>query len=263
MKLEIYEINSGSEQLKNVSSVNISIEKDHINLILFDISCLNNNLIMTHGDVLQFYSFNQELKVTTQIFESKDNDGLSLNKAINLSFVDKTDNICLLDSDNNFTYFVVNINEQNVIKIPLKGFKVTKFVINNELLCVFNSSSGELYVYNLELVAANGSFMQLKTKIYLKFEVGELCLFHTSIDSNHLFTYEKSRELSMFRIKDQKCDRIANIPLHLDINEILTTDKFVCMTLKDKRVLSLLICDPMYPSHIERISKLPSRYLSI
>ena len=63
--------------------------------------------------------------------------------------------------------------------------------------------------------------------------------------------------LSLYRLRDQ--EEIACVPLFSDVNCIIASDTFISLALKEKRVISYLIIDPVEPEHKNRIKTLASR----
>jgi hypothetical protein len=65
--------------------------------------------------------------------------------------------------------------------------------------------------------------------------------------------------VSLFRVSDAR--QLAHMPLYGEIGEMRfsSDSRFVCLSMNDRRVLSLLLVDPSRPGHVERIRELPTR----
>ena len=72
---------------------------------------------------------------------------------------------------------------------------------------------------------------------------------------------DKSRLLWLFRIKDSR--KLACLPLYGYVNQIRFNldNSFVCLSMNDRRIFSLLIVDPDRDDHKNRIKQLPSRQM--
>lgn len=78
-------------------------------------------------------------------------------------------------------------------------------------------------------------------------------------EQKYLVLFDSMKLLWLYRVKDSA--NIACMPLYGEVNEIkFNWDcRFVCLSMYDRRVLSLLIVDPDNKEHFERIKQLPSR----
>ena len=131
---------------------------------------------------------------------------------------------------------------------------VSDIKINDKLLGFYDKAQKELQIHKIEDIINSKSF----DKPILKHKSELLEHFSLTPDGNYVAYYEYPKFLSLVRLSDSK--RIAYMPLYSAINGVISTKEFLCLAMRDRRVFSLLLVDPLEPEHAKRIKKLPSRY---
>lgn len=124
------------------------------------------------------------------------------------------------------------------------------------LMAFLCKNTDEILVFDLKQLKQIKSFNFPLCKIRVK----NAKYFSLSPDCNYLALYETPKFLSLYRLKDSS--RCAHVLLYSEINCMIITERFVSLAMKDKRVLSYLIVDPLVSDHEKRVAELPSRYIN-
>ena len=141
----------------------------------------------------------------------------------------------------------------NLMKVfTNKETTVSKIEIMKNLMAVLVMN--KLAVCNLDQIKKDKNFPE-KPLFYIK--VNNLEQFSISPDCNYIGLFEHPKHLSLYRLKDSS--KLAQVSLYTQINALIINEKFVTMAMRDRRVLSYLIVDPLESDHFNRIKELPSR----
>jgi hypothetical protein len=162
----------------------------------------------------------------------------------NIDIGDSSVEIFPISNTNDFIIF--NKNESKVVYIEFGNsvdvFELKDFChqiqVSDSNLCVWSDESFSLY--NLDTIKANRSFNEkLFNKIYLENTSFDTLL--VQLNTKFLAVFEKPRSLSLFRFECSNLIKIANVPIHDEIREIVITDRFLTVRLKNYRIVSFKI----------------------
>ena len=236
----------------NVSLIENFNDLSHFDNIYSCISSLSNYLILSNGiKVFIINLFEKKLKLSTEIMESK-----STNKIEKLYSITNTDDFFCLTNNSHLLYIQYDEKINQTTVFAKSDLKVSKIEIMKNIL-VISDLDNQLIIFNLDDIRAN---KMLPKEPLLKIMVNNLEYFSISKDANYIAILEKPKSLSLYRVKDaSKC---AQVELYSRINGLIIDEKFVILAMKDRRILSYLIVDPLVVEHRLRIKELPSRYLN-
>ena len=167
-----------------------------------------------------------------------------------------TNNVIIYSDKKSLVYVEYNNKrgEAKCIQSP-NGVIYTIIQSKSNVLATYVQDTNHLIVYDLNRVSETVSFKQE----FMKQKMKTMEYMGISDDLKYICTFEKPKFLSLFRLKD--ANRIAYLKLYSGINDLIITSDYVCLAMKDSRMLSLLIVDPQEPLHGERLVNLPSRYV--
>ena len=218
-----------------------------INETFFDsygISSLNNFIVLAHDQQLLLLDIKTKKLICQTIAKNDKNV-----KFLKIVCIKNTDNFIALTDDHQIYYLEYNKDQNMLITNIQKDLKATMIEIVKYFMVIYDGAS-KLSIYSLEKNVTRLSEIRVKN---LKF-------FKLSPESNYLAVYETPKCLSLYRLKDFiKC---AQITLYCEITTMVVSEKYVSLGMKNKRLLSYLIVDPLEHSHKTRISELPSRYVT-
>ncbi len=236
--------------IDNLKEILENYEFDEQFLSCLAVSSLDNYLILSNE--IQVFIINiktKQLLCVSNVITPKSLEDFKLNK---IYPIENTNDYIGLS--NSFQVFYIEHNQPgNTINVFAKndlskGFKIE---IMKNLIVVLESD--KLSVYNLNDIKINKSLLA-----QFEIRVGNVEHFSLSDDCNYLAIFEMPKSLSLYRLKDYcKCAQVA---LYCGINSMIINDKFVSLAMKDRRIISFLIVDPLEIDHINRIKELPSRY---
>lgn len=202
-----------------------------------------NRLIIFTNDKLVIKDMLGEInKVTIIDFNTHD----SILKA---EVISNTDDLVILKTNGELIYCCLGGDNYELIKCDNK-FK--NFILNKNVLCALSIDQIELCVFSLN----NFNVFKFKN-LLLKINVSKCSYYRLSENNDYLVYFEKPKFLTMYRLSDG--EKIAFTALYSDINNLLVSNEYVYLAMRDRRILSLLIVDPKEPFHDLRIKKLPSR----
>ena len=171
--------------------------------------------------------------------------------------IEGTNNFIGINKSKQIVYLSISkneIEEKMLIEMNKDEDNIVKIGLFKNILFLYFESLNEIKVYKLD----NNNYSIQLIFTYLFISQNKLQFACVSDDCNYLATFEESKILSLFRLKNSK--RIAHVPIYNEINSILMSNYYVVMCMQDKRILSFLLVDPLVPEHSNRISELDSRY---
>ena len=181
----------------------------------------------------------------------------ALNKKENnskvLHEIEGTDDVIALNDKNQFVYVSL---DKDLLKVQAveSNKRFTKFRIQKKLLVAFDELDNYLNGFDLGQTQEEC----FRTPLFL-ISVNDENLQHFCISSNsqYLCTIQNMKIVSMYQTKDAK--RIAHLPLYSEANSMCVSDDFVSLAMKDRKVLSYFIADPLRPEQKKRIKLFKSR----
>ena len=169
--------------------------------------------------------------------------------------VDFTNDLIALSNSSQLFYFIFDETSNTINTITNIDLKISEFNIMQHLAAVYDSTNSSLFVIDLDQVKLQKSISSKSAK--LKVNINNLEYFSISPDCKYIATVENSKQLSLYRLKDSsKC---ASGLLYSRINTMIIGEKYISMAMRDRRVFSYLILDPLDVNHENRLKALPSR----
>jgi hypothetical protein len=136
-----------------------------------------------------------------------------------------------------------------------------KIKVNKYLLTGFNMDTSEIVVFNLNQIIENSNGANSPKYPIFNRKVDYIQNMATSEDCQYLAYVESPKLLSLYRLSDSSC--IANVSLYSGIHDLVFNGEFVCLAMRDRRVLSLVLVDPLVEAHKNRIKKFRDRLVCI
>jgi len=133
------------------------------------------------------------------------------------------------------------------------------FRINEHILVAYDKADKQLIGFDFAntLKEKEEPFKNILFKLSLKKNLYVLNHYGLSSDCKNLFTIEENKKMNFYRLKDVKLT--GEMILYSSVGKVVCSDRFVCLTSEDRRVISYMICDPEDPKSKMRIKKLASR----
>ena len=207
-------------------------------------------IISTSNKVFFINIYKKEMVSSTEISSTK--------SKINIIYsINQTDDFIALNDDHQIFYFQFDENKNKISVTTRDDFKALKLEILNDIVAVQEKSKKEIIVYKLNQMKHD----KVSKEPIFRLKVDNLEHFCISQDGSYIALFENPKVLSLYRLKDSsKCGQIE---VYSRINCMIISDKFVNLAMKDRRILSYLIVDPLENDHLSRIKELPSRYLKL
>ena len=234
---------------------------------------LENSAISTTNHLVLFFNsilIYVELSSGKIVFK-KDFTDLDLNMEYFLSptniFTTKLNNLTPIPSTNSLVA-LNNSNEIVLINYDFKSstFKLIKssttdkdmkfesFKLNERYLLAFNKIKSKIYGYNLDCIVTRRSFDKFEFEV----KVNDLTLYGFSSDLKHVFVVENKRLLEFYKYATNQ--RVAEMPLYIETKCVRSSEDFLVLAMKDRRVISYFIADTDRPNEsYEKIKQLESR----
>ena len=215
-----------------------------------------------HSSIIFIDSKSNQILLESNI-ENKNNNSrkyfltptnLTLNRLLDLTPVDNTDNVVALGNMNNLVLIAYDFNS-NRIKIftsEEEKHKFKSFVIGGDFLLGCDLLHSELIGYDL-----NDKNPLDKIHFKIGFNKDLLRTFGLNSNSKYVYLIEKQSTLKFYRVNDGK--KIAETHLYCLARSVICSDEYICLCMQDKRIISFLIVDPLIPNSAAKIKQLESR----
>jgi hypothetical protein len=250
-------------ELKMVCSSNklFNNEKEELNI---NDDKLSNVCITSLSRYLLFYDKNELFMINSENLSTVAKSEVidyklihGLNKIENnlkiLHEIEGSDDLIALNDKNQFVYVKLEKDLLKVQEIELNK-RFTTFRIQKKILVAFDEIENELNGFDL----GQPQEEIFKTPLFsISVPDGNLQHFCISSNSQYLCTIQNMKILDMYQTKDAK--RIAHLPLYSEANSMCISDDFVSLAMKDRKVLSYFIADPLKPEQKKRIKLFKSR----
>ena len=126
------------------------------------------------------------------------------------------------------------------------------FVVGKSFLLGCDQLHSELIGYDLN---DKNPFERIHFKI--SFQNDLLQTYNLSSDSRYVYLIEWRSNLKFYRVSDNK--KIAETHLYCLAKSVTCSDEYICACMQDKRIISLMIVDPLIPDSSAKIRQLESR----
>ena len=187
---------------------------------------------------------------------------LITNKLNCLTPIENSHNLIALNNSNELVLMCFNSNDLNKtfkqIKSGLvndKGMKFDSFKLSKNHLIAFNRIISKLFIFNLNNVLNANSFAKAEFELLTK---NDLKLYGFSSNVENIYTVESKKILKFYNCAKNKI--MAEIPLYSETNCIVCSNDYMVLAMKDKRIISYLICDDNFEKSYAKIKKLKSRF---
>ena len=221
--------------------------------------CIESQLLLIDlvtGQVVLKHNVSNETN-SLKYFLSPTN--LTSSSFVQLESIARSD--CLIGLDNlknlNFINYQANLNR--IQTFSNDWLVVESFRLNENVLVAYDKAGKQLVGFDSRnfLRTNEEPFREVLFKISLNTNVYLLKHYGLSSDCKSLFTVEENNKMNFYRLRDMKLT--GEIILYSSVGEVACSDRFVCMTSEDRRVISYMICDPEDPASKMNIKKLASR----
>ena len=232
-----------------ISNLNEILKSKKFDNFDVSVSCLNSYLLVSNGiNISILNAIEKKLLCTTDI----QHQYFSSFKLKATYPINNTNDFIGLGNNSQLFYIQYNEKSKKLLLFSKTDLKVSKIEIMKNTIAILISD--ELKIYNLSELILNKEFPREPLSLL---KVSGLEYFSISNDANYISLFENPKLLSLYRLKDSK--KCAQIKLYNNINDLIVSEKFVSLAMKDRRVLSYLIVDPLQIDHSSRINELPSR----
>jgi hypothetical protein len=162
---------------------------------------------------------------------------LLTNKLNNIIPIFNTHNFIALNNSNNL--ILVSFSSSTSIKTVQSNnsMKFESFKMNNEYLAAYNLNGSKLFIYNIKNLLETNSFDKYEFVIELR----NSAIYQFGMRNEHLFVIESKKILKLYSLYRKKLT--AETPLYSESNIIAISNDYAMLVMKDKRIISFLICD--------------------
>jgi hypothetical protein len=133
------------------------------------------------------------------------------------------------------------------------NIKFETFKLNQNYLVAYNLNESKLFVYSIKKLLETNSF----DKFEFELELRNHSLFQFG-SNDQLFVIESKKILKLYDLSKNKL--LGEMPLYSESNLIACSDDFAMLAMKDKRLISYLICDLNLEESNRKIDNLTSRF---
>ncbi len=232
-----------------ISNLNEILKVKRIGNICTSVSCLNNYLVVSNGINISIVNIDKKKVLCSTDIQHQNSSNFKLNIVYPIS---NTNDFIGLGNNSQLFYIQYEEKSKKLLLFSKTDLKVSKVEIMKNLIAILVSD--ELKIYNLSELMLHKMIPEEPLSLL---KVNHLEYFAISSDAKYVSVFENPKTLSLYRLKDSK--KSAQIRLYNSINDMIVSEKFVSIAMKDRRVLSYLIVDPLEVDHRSRIKELPSR----
>ena len=152
-----------------------------------------------------------------------------------------------------FVSYDLKLNQVRLFKSQQEKHSFESFVVGKTgLLLAYDRQHSELVGFNL-----NDKNPLERIHFRISFDKDLIPTFNLSSDSKYVYLIENQFTLKFYRVSDAK--KIASTHLYCHVKSITCSDEYISLCMQDKRVISLLIVDPLIPNSSAKIKQLESR----
>jgi len=216
-------------------------------LILIDL--VTSQVVLKHNISNQMNSLKYFLSPTN----------LTSNSFLQLEPIHKSNCLIGLDNLKNLNFISYQDQSNSIQTFNNDYLVVESFKISEKFLIAYDKADNQLIGFDLRifLETKKNPLRNVTFKLSLTKNASNLNHYGISSDCKNLFTVVANKKLVFYRLSDLKLT--GEMALYSSVGEISCSDKFVCMTTEDRRVISYMICDSEDPKSKIRIKKLASR----
>jgi hypothetical protein len=184
---------------------------------------------------------------------------LNSNVFLTIKQIQKSDNMIALNSLNNIVLIKYDHKLEQITTFRSPSlFYFESFVIESNLLITLDKSSSSIMGYDLnDLSFSNESFNEFTFSIKVN---NQFKIKHYGITPNceYFYLIEKVKTLKLYRWSNEP-QLIGKVILYCEVDAIISSNNYITMAMKDMRILSFLIGDPLNSEWREKVKKLESR----
>ena len=228
----------------------------------------NNIFVIFLNTELIFIDLNSKNILLRQNIDNLDESSLkyflsptniALNKLKNLQNVStNSDDLVALGNLDNLVYINYDFTK-NKVKIfesneTAKNRAFVSFVIRDKIIIGHDKLNNKLIGFDLNEMNYNPFN---KSNFEISLQDSTLETYGLSNDNKYVYLIENRTTLKFYRWNNNK--KIAETQLYSKVINVLCTNEYICMAMEDRRIISLLIVDPLVPNSNDKIKQLESR----
>ena len=234
-------------------------------------TCLTSNnklLVLFYGSQLYYINislakvvFSKDLSkhdINVEYFLSPTN--LTSNKLEYLTPLRSTDNLFAINNLNDLIYINFSSETARLGMSKYLKYKFNSFKLNSKYLVAFSKLASKLVGFSVDEILETNKIDKAVFKLELN-GLASLDFYGFSASYEYVYTIENKKTLKLYKVDDGKC--IGEVAVYSEANDALCTNDFVCLAMRDKKIISFLICDPNEKESIEKVKKLESRSKNI
>ena len=258
--IHLYELNEILNKYCKINNFNNEIFKESI------LTNKTNIFILFYYPLLIYYDlYNNKIIFYKNYIESTI-------KLFNITNIPNSNKCIALNNLNQLVIFDILDNNDDKYFHCIKScidFKFTKFTVfekNNKFkLIAYDKNLGKLLIFKINNNDENNKIdfnkYILSNEIDSNFNDDTIIdNLSISLNKKYLYFIQDKKILKFYRIND--LELIGNVKLYCNVLDIICTEDFITMAMKDNTIYSYLICDSKEQDHItilNKIRKLPSR----
>jgi len=225
----------------------------------FIVLCIEFQLVLIDlaiGQVVLKHTVNNGMN-SLKYFLSPTN--LTSSSFVQLEPIAQSDCLVGLDNLKNLNFISYQVQSNSIQTFNNDWLVVESFKMNENLLVAYDKTEKQLVGFDLRnsLKAKEEPFSKVLFKLSLNRNISVLNHYGISLDCKSLFTVEENKKLKSYRLSNMTLT--GEMMLYSSVGAIVCSDRFVCMTSEDRRVISYMVCDPEDPRSKMNIKKLASR----
>ena len=198
--------------------------------------------------------FSQHDLNTKEYFLSPTN--LITSKLDNPTAIFNTHGFIALNNSNNLTLFRYYPSTSIKIFQTTSNLKFKSFKLNKNYLIAYDLNESKLFVYSIKNILETNSF----DKHEYELELRARSLFEFGLSCDQLFVIESKKILRFYDLSKNKL--LGVMPLYSESNLFTCSNDYVMLAMRDKRIISYLICDSNLEESEKKIENLKSRFVN-